>query len=135
FPEAASFKNASAVSLLSNALVGGCMTPPLVSEARPSGRATCATSPPLTVGLLTRNYRSRTLDRLTCYFLEQVRREVRDLHPFLLPGIAIAHGNGFVFERLMIDGDAEWRADFILTRVQLSDTARVVVNRAHDWLE
>src|SRR5437868_14545778 len=67
--------------------------------------------------------------------LQEMRCQVRDFHPFLFPGIAVSNGNSFVFERLMIDGDAEGRADFILARVKLADAARIIVNSTHDWLQ
>src|SRR3712207_6986376 len=37
-------------------------------------------------------------------------------------------GDGLVFERLVVDRDAEGRADLVLPRVELADAARVVVD-------
>ena len=61
--------------------------------------------------------------------------QIRNLHALLFPGIAIAHGDSFVFQRLMIDGNTEGRADLVLPRVKLSDSAGVVVDRAQRRLQ
>ena len=44
--------------------------------------------------------------------------------------VAMADGHLLIFERLVIDRDAERRADFILPRIALSDIAAVVEQRA-----
>jgi hypothetical protein len=35
-----------------------------------------------------------------------------------------------VVERLEIDGDAEWRADLVLTTIEFADSGAVIVNRS-----
>src|SRR3954471_11160686 len=67
--------------------------------------------------------------------LSQVFRKLRSLDALLLPRVAVAHGDGLVFERLVVDGDAEGRAYLVLTRVELADAARVVVDGAHRGLK
>ena len=42
--------------------------------------------------------------------------QIGDFHALLLPGVAITHGHGLVFQRLMVDGDAERCSDFVLSR-------------------
>src|ERR1700755_2218785 len=57
--------------------------------------------------------------------------EVCALDALLLPRVAVADGDGLVFERLVVDGDAEGRAYLVLPRVELAYAARVVVDGAH----
>src|SRR5215212_1188437 len=66
--------------------------------------------------------------------LLQVVGQLGRLDALLPPRVAVADGDGLVFERLVIDGDAEGRADLVLPRVELADAARVVVDGAHRGL-
>ncbi len=59
-------------------------------------------------------------------FLCQVAVELRDRHAHLGHRIALAHGNGLIFEGLEVDRDAEGRADLILGVVALADIAALV---------
>src|ERR1700748_253462 len=67
--------------------------------------------------------------------LLQMLRQFGDLHALLLPGVSVAHGDGLVFERLMVNGNAKRRAYLVLPRVELADAARVVVDGAHRGLQ
>src|SRR5215218_1949161 len=67
--------------------------------------------------------------------LPQILAQLGRLDALLIPGVAVADGDGLVFERLVIDGDAEGRADLVLPRVELADAARVVVDGAHRGLQ
>ncbi len=60
--------------------------------------------------------------------------EVGNLDSLLLPCVAVADGDGFVFKRLVIDGDAERRSDLVLPRVEFADAACVVLDGAHRGL-
>ena len=53
------------------------------------------------------------------------------LNAFLLHGVAVANSNLIVFERLMINRDAERGSDFILAAIELSDSRRVVIHGAY----
>ena len=58
-----------------------------------------------------------------------------DANAFLLPGVTVTNGDGVVFERLMVDGDAERSADLVLSGVEFADASGVVVNGAHRGLK
>ena len=53
--------------------------------------------------------------------------EFVDADADLLHGVAVAQGDGVVFQSLEVDGDAARRADFVLTAVAAADGAGVVV--------
>ena len=63
--------------------------------------------------------------------LFQITFQHIDIHSLLLPSITVADGNGVVFERLVIDRNAERRTDFVLSSVEPADAAGVVVNGTH----
>src|SRR5215208_3632132 len=65
----------------------------------------------------------------------QILAQLGRFDALLTPGVAVADGDGLVFERLVVDGDAEGRADLVLARVELADAARVVVDGAHRGLQ
>src|SRR5829696_6963242 len=67
--------------------------------------------------------------------LLQILAQLGRFDALLTPGVAVADGDGLVFERLVIDGDAEGRADLVLAGVELADAARVVVDGAHRGLQ
>src|SRR6185295_14101432 len=67
--------------------------------------------------------------------LKQVFSQVCDSHSLLIPCIAIANCDRLVFERLMVDSNAEWCADLVLSRVKFTDAARIVVNGAQHGLQ
>src|SRR6056297_4005396 len=50
-----------------------------------------------------------------------------DRDPHLLGGVAVAHGDGAVVERIEVDGDGERRADLVLTSIPLADVLGLVV--------
>src|ERR1700754_2087060 len=75
------------------------------------------------------------LSSLQSHSLPQVFRKLRGFDALLLPSVAVADGDGLVFERLVVDGDAEGRAYLVLSRVELADAARVVVDGAHRGLQ
>ena len=51
--------------------------------------------------------------------------------PLLLHAVPVPNGDGLVFQALEIHGDTPWRSDFVLSPIQFSDGARVVVDRAY----
>ncbi len=53
--------------------------------------------------------------------------EVGDVDAGLFHGVAVAQGDGVVFQGLVVDGDAERCADCILTAVALADGILFVV--------
>src|SRR6266498_2885087 len=63
--------------------------------------------------------------------LLQISFKLRDLYAFLFPRIAIAHRHRFILERLMIHGDAERRANLVLTRVEFSNASGIIINSAY----
>ena len=59
--------------------------------------------------------------------------QVGDVDACLSHGVALAQGDGIVFERLMVDGDAEGGADLVFPAIALADgTGFVIV--AHELL-
>src|SRR5215207_6530122 len=54
-----------------------------------------------------------------------------DRDPLLRERVAVAQGDRLVLERLVIDGDAERRADLVLAAVALADRAALVVLALH----
>ncbi len=60
--------------------------------------------------------------------------QVGDFDALLFPGVAVADGDGFVFERLMVNRDAEGRSRLVLPRVEFADAACVVLDGAHRGL-
>src|SRR2546421_12009446 len=61
--------------------------------------------------------------------LAQRLHEIRDGDAYLLHLVTGADGDGFVLQRLEVDGDAEGRADLVLAAVAAADALRVVVLR------
>ena len=61
--------------------------------------------------------------------------EIRNFNPLLLPGIAIANRDCFVFQRLVVHRHTERRSDLVLSRVEFSDPAGIVINSAQSWLQ
>ncbi len=59
--------------------------------------------------------------------LREVPLQTVCINALLLHRIALANGYGAVLERVVVDGYAEWRADFVLTPVELPDVAFVVL--------
>src|SRR3982751_4589117 len=61
---------------------------------------------------------------------DEPRREVAlhlvERHPLLGHRVALAQGDGLVVEGVEIDGEAERRADLVLTTVTAADRTRVV---------
>src|SRR5438105_7916264 len=55
--------------------------------------------------------------------LVQIALERIDCDSILQHAIAMTNGNLMIFQRLMIDGDAKWRPNFILARVAFTDIA------------
>jgi len=49
--------------------------------------------------------------------------ELADGHANLFHGVAVADGDGIVFEGVEVDGDAEGRSDFVLAAVATANGA------------
>ena len=60
-------------------------------------------------------------------FLFEDTEEPVDGYPFLLHGVAVTDGDGIIFQRLMVDGDAERSTDGILTAVAFTDRVLLVI--------
>ena len=52
--------------------------------------------------------------------------QISDFYSNLRHGIAVAHRNIAVFQRIKIHGNAIGRANFVLTTIALADVARIV---------
>src|SRR3569833_2456166 len=68
---------------------------------------------------------------------QQDAQQVRDFNAFLLHGVAFAERDGvrqlraFFAERVEINRDAEWRADFVLAAIAPANGAGFVVENGH----
>ena len=74
---------------------------------------------------------------------EEPGKEIADGDTLLLHRVAVTDGDGvfqvffsfFEANRFEIDGDAEWRSDFILTTIATADGGGLVVENVHEGLE
>src|SRR5215211_7612085 len=64
---------------------------------------------------------------LALNLLAQPAREVVDGQANLLHRVAVAHGDGAVFQALEVDREAVGRADLVLAAVAAADGARLVI--------
>jgi len=58
--------------------------------------------------------------------LRQVALKTVERDPLLRHRVAFANRDGFVFERVEVDRDGEWRSDFVLATVSASDRTGVI---------
>src|SRR6185369_13531345 len=78
---------------------------------------------------------NRLRNRIRLQTLLQMLRQISNFDPLLLPRVAVSHRDCFIFERLVIDGDAKRSSDLILARVEFSDAAGVVLHSTQHRLQ
>src|SRR5579875_237194 len=72
---------------------------------------------------------------LPCHPVEQIHGNFFHMKANLARGVAVAHGNSPVFQRLEVDGDAVGSTDLILAAIATTDICHVVVLRNHQALQ
>src|SRR5687767_3120079 len=65
----------------------------------------------------------------------QMLLQIRDFNAFLFPGIAVAHCYRLVLQRLMVHRHTERRSNLILSRIELADATRIVIDSTQRRLQ